>query len=89
MGVRLAPEWLSQGDERILEFLEEEVKSSPNEIANSDKIRLSRSHINTRLSKLRNANLVSRTSPGLYTLAEKGEKYLKGAADLRNEPEPR
>lgn len=88
MAVRLSADWMGQVDDRILEYLESEGPVSPGKMAESDKIRFSRDYVNRRLILLRKANLVEMIGNGVYSLSSKGQEYLAGVADLRDEPEP-
>jgi predicted transcriptional regulator len=85
---RKHPEWLSQVDERVLEFLEAETKGTPQEIADSIPQSSSNKYVNQRLSKLVEAGLAQRVARGQYRITEKGIAFLAGKEDLRDEPEP-
>ncbi|NLV10694.1 ArsR family transcriptional regulator [Halomicrobium mukohataei] len=56
----------------------------------SDGYDISYSTIKRRLPKLEAAELIEIADPSgpWYRITEKGERYLQGEADLRDEPEP-
>lgn len=83
--MRIAAEWMTGADDRILEFLHENSPNSPTEIANDERVRYSRPHINQRLKKLTTHSLVEDYGNGVYAITDAGEAYLEGeldAADL-------
>ena len=88
MGVRLSADWMTKADERILEYLESEVKATPSEMSSDDRIRYDRKYIQHRLAILVEAGLVTRVHRGVYTLSSSGQAYLVGSEDMRDEPEP-
>ena len=88
MGVRLSADWMTKADDRILEFLESEMKATPSEMADDARIRYDGQYIQQRLAVLLEAGLITRVHRGVYTLSSKGQEYLAGTADLRDEPEP-
>ena len=88
MAIRKPPNWLTQTDERILEFLEKEVKASPMEMADSGLISKDNKYISQRLTVLLGADLVQKTARGVYRITDRGQGYLAGVEDLRDEPEP-
>lgn len=79
---------MTQTDERILEFVESEVKASPKEIAESGYVSNDNKYISQRLKVLLGSGLVQRVSRGLYRITPKGREYLSGDADLRDEEKP-
>lgn len=76
-------------DERILEFLSVEGRSSPKMIADDERIPFVRQYVNRRLSALANAGFVQKVGRGFYQLTEQGEDYLSGEFDARDLPDPR
>ncbi|WP_459191574.1 winged helix-turn-helix domain-containing protein [Halosimplex sp. J119] len=87
-------EWMTGSDDVILEFLEDSgAGHNLQGIANNFEdrgISISYKTVTRRLPKLYEAGLVD-TLPGkgkYYAITEKGEAYLEGNADLRDEPEP-
>jgi DNA-binding PadR family transcriptional regulator len=86
--------WMTGSDDAILEFLEDTGAGLNYQgIANNfddRNIEISYKTITRRLPKLEKAGLV-RVLPGkgkYFAITEKGEAYLRGDADLRDEPEP-
>lgn len=79
--MRLSARWMSIADDRILEFLQEEGPQSPTRIHEDGRVRFTRQHINTRCQKLANYGLVQNLGNGVYTITDKGERYLDGALD--------
>jgi predicted transcriptional regulator len=73
-------------DDRILEILSDTgIILSPAVIAlNIDK---SRDEVNRRLSVLVDEGYVERVKRGYYVISDRGERYLDGDADLRDESE--
>lgn len=88
MAVRLSPGWMTKADDRILEYLEEEVKASPGEIADDERIDYERKYIQRRLKKLTDAGLITRVHRGQYLLSDTGAGYLAGQKDLSDLDEP-
>lgn len=88
MAVRLSPDWLTKADDRILEYLDEEVKASPGEMADDKRIKYNRKYIQRRLKKLTDAGLITRVHRGQYLLSDLGAGYLAGQKDLSNLDEP-
>jgi predicted transcriptional regulator len=80
--------WLSQADERILEFFEEEKKASAEEMSNDERVSLNQNYITQRLQILLKSGLLERRGRGLYRITEKGIAFLAGQEDLRDEPDP-
>lgn len=70
-------EWMTQADERILEFLlEKEIVASPSVIgANID---YTGEYISRRCRKLTDAGLLQRADASNYRLTELGERFLEG-----------
>ena len=79
---------MQPADDRILEWLDSNVAGGPKSIADDEKIDLSRGTISRRLRILNRGELVERPQRGQYNLSDKGQQYLAGAIDLRDDPEP-
>ncbi len=79
--MRLAGEWMAGADDRVLEFLREEGPSSPKKMFDDGRIRFSRGYINTRCQKLAKYGLVVNLGNGVYSITERGERYLNGDLD--------
>lgn len=88
MGIRKPAKWMQPADDRILEFLENNRAAGPKSIEENDEIDLARSTISNRLRVLHNGGLINRIQRGTYHITDKGSRYLVGAVDLRDEPEP-
>jgi predicted transcriptional regulator len=79
--------WLTQSDERVLEFLEEkEIEASPSVIAAN--IDYNPSYISRRCKKLLAADLIQHTSASNYRITTLGVDYLDGLVDPDDVPEP-
>lgn len=73
-------EWMTQGDERILEFLhEKDIVASPSVIAAN--IDYTAEYISRRCRKLTDASLLQRVDPSNYRITDLGEQYLSGELD--------
>lgn len=73
-------DWMTQADERILEFLfEKEIIASPSVIAAN--IDYTGEYISRRCRKLADAHLLQRVDASNYRLTTLGEKFLTGEAD--------
>lgn len=84
----MPPEWLTQSDERILEFLDSESKATPMEMADSGLISASNSYISQRLQLLLEIELVERVAHGQYRITPKGHAFVAGQEDLRDLDKP-
>lgn len=70
-------DWMTQGDERILEFLQEkDIVASPSVI--SANIDYTGEYISRRCRKLAEAELLQRVDASNYRLTELGEGFLDG-----------
>lgn len=75
--MRVRIEWLTQGDERVLEFLaEHDIVASPSVIAAN--IDYNASYISRRCTQLLDASLIRRADASNYHITELGERYLEG-----------
>lgn len=73
-------EWMTQADERILEFLrEKDIVASPSVIGAN--INYTGEYISRRCRKLADAGLVQRVDATNYRITEKGILYLDGELD--------
>ena len=82
--MRFDAEWMSRADDRILEHLVEEGPDTPKEMAESDRVRFSRQHINQRCKILVSYRLLVHLGNGVYDITEQGEQYLAGELDARD-----
>ncbi|MDR5674041.1 winged helix-turn-helix transcriptional regulator [Halalkaliarchaeum sp. AArc-GB] len=69
-------------DDRILEILNSEGRSTPKNLAETDFIHRSRPTVNQRLQKLEEAGLVEKEGRGLYKVTDNGRLYLIGGYDV-------
>ena len=77
--------WMSQCDNRILEFLNEtDIVATPFVIANN--IDYSRQYVNQRIRILATNGLVENTGDGLYRITDLGRAYLNGELDVDDLP---
>lgn len=75
-------DWMTQADERILEFLQEkDIVASPSVIAAN--IDYTGEYISRRCRKLTDAGLLQRVDASNYRLTELGEQFLSG--DIESE----
>ncbi|WP_435345079.1 MarR family transcriptional regulator [Haloarchaeobius sp. HRN-SO-5] len=75
-------EWMTQADERILEFLQEkDIVASPSVIAAN--IDYTNEYISRRCQRLADGGLLQRVDPTNYRITELGERFLAG--DLEKE----
>lgn len=78
--MRKSGEWMTLWDDRILEM----IRSDPDKIgkvknlADQETIRISRSSVSRRCSKLADHGLLRRIGDGVYVITERGERYLDG-----------
>ncbi|PSP37901.1 MarR family transcriptional regulator [Halobacteriales archaeon QH_7_65_31] len=70
-------DWMTQADERVLEFLhEKDIVASPSVIAAN--IDYTQEYISRRCRKLTNAGLLQRADASNYRVTELGERFLNG-----------
>lgn len=81
--MRFDADWMSRADDRIMEHLAEDGPDTPKNMAESDRVRFSRQHINQRCKKLVSYGLLVHLGNGVYDLTTKGEAYLQGNLDVR------
>jgi len=73
-------EWMTQADERILEFLQEkDIIASPSVIAAN--IDYTGEYISRRCRKLEDAGLLQRVDPSNYRLTDLGNRFLEAQAE--------
>jgi hypothetical protein len=68
-------------DDRILEYIRAEGSGSPTEMAESGYVRYSSGYISKRAGKLAERGLLDNLGNGVYTITERGERYLDGEID--------
>ena len=68
-------------DDRILEYIRENGSGRPKEMKDSGYVRYTRSYISQRCKKLVKHGLLQDLGNGVYTITERGEKYLAGEID--------
>jgi len=67
-------------DDRILEYVRENGSGSPKKMS-EDGVRYSRTYVSQRCRKLVKHGLLDDLGNGVYTISERGEKYLDGELD--------
>lgn len=76
-------EWMTQADERALEFLQEkDIVASPSVIAAN--IDYTGEYISRRCRKLTDAGLLQRIDASNYRLTELGDQFLRGEVDAED-----
>ncbi|WP_310898490.1 MarR family transcriptional regulator [Haloarcula onubensis] len=75
---RYSGDWMVLADDRILEYLYEEERGAPTDMVKSGFVRYSNSYVSQRLKKLESHGLVQNLGRGLYTITDRGKKYLNG-----------
>ncbi|WP_435349215.1 MarR family transcriptional regulator [Haloarchaeobius sp. HRN-SO-5] len=81
--MRFDADWMSRADDRILEYLSADGPDTPKGMADSDRVRFSRQHINQRCKTLVDYGLVVHLGNGVYGTTHEGEQYLAGDLDAR------
>ena len=71
-------------DDRILEYLRENETAGGTEMANSG-VRYSQGYISERCKKLAEHNLVRPLGNGIYTITDRGVRYLDGEIDVSDD----
>ena len=82
LGMRKSTDWMTIWDDRIMEIIRDGGPTSASELSKEKYIRTSRPNISRRLNKLADHGLLHRLPNGVYSLTEKGEKYLDGELDV-------
>lgn len=76
-------EWITQADERVLEFLrDKDIVASPSVIAAN--IDYTSEYISRRCRKLEDAGLLQRVDATNYRITEVGERFLEGDIDAQD-----
>lgn len=76
-------DWMTQADERVLEFLyEKDIVASPSVVAAN--IDYTGEYISRRCRKLADAGLIQRVDASNYRLTELGEKFLAGEVEAED-----
>lgn len=79
--MRYSGDWMVLADDRILEYIRENGSGSPAEMKDSGYVRYTSSYISKRCRKLVNHGLLNDLGNGVYTVSERGERYLDGEID--------
>lgn len=80
-------DWMTQADERVLEFLhEKDIVASPTVIAAN--IDYTAEYISRRCRKLADAGLLQRVDPSNYRLTDLGRDFIDGDVDADEIAEP-
>ena len=88
MALRLPADWMKPIDDRLLEYLDAEGTATPKSIADDSRIDYDRQYIGVRLRTLQETGLIEKVGRGVYRITDRGQGYLAGVEDLREEPEP-
>jgi len=80
--------WMTQQDDRILEYLAEESWTTPSIIESEPTIDISEGHIKERLLFLCYAGLVDRLHADMFEITGMGLRYLDGELDAAHRPWP-
>jgi len=76
-------DWMTQADERVLEFLhEKDIVASPSVIAAN--IDYTGEYISRRCQQLEDAELIQRVDATNYCITDIGEQYLAGELDAED-----
>jgi predicted transcriptional regulator len=79
--MRYSGDWMVLADDRILEYIRENESGRPTAMSRSGAVRYSRQYIHDRCKKLVEHGLLKHLGNGVYTITERGEKYLNGEID--------
>lgn len=79
--MRKSGAWMTIWDDRILEIIRDSDSGNATDIANHKYIRVSRSTITRRLSRLADHGLLTHLGNGVYVITDQGERYLEGEVD--------
>ena len=82
--LRHSGDWMTQLDDRILEYLHENEAASPTEMMKGGPINFSRAYIGRRCKKLKENGLLREISDATYVITDDGEAYLEGRLDTEN-----
>lgn len=76
--MRYSADWMVLADDRILEYIYNNDSGTPSEMKNAGYVRFTRSYISKRCKKLVDEGFLKHLGNGVYTITERGEKYLNG-----------
>ena len=76
--MRKSSDWMTIWDDRIMEIIRDGGPTSASELVKHQYIHTSRSTISRRLNKLADHGLLQRLPNGVFSLTEKGNRYLNG-----------
>jgi len=79
--MRQSAKWMTLVDDRVLEYVDEHGHGSPKEMKEEGPIRYSRQHVARRCRKLAEHGLLTHVGNGVYTITERGRRYLRGELD--------
>jgi DNA-binding Lrp family transcriptional regulator len=71
-------------DDRILELIRRDGSGSPTELAETEYIDVSATHVGRRLKRLAEHGMVRPLGNGVYVITEVGEAYLDGEVSAKN-----
>ncbi|MHB9287341.1 hypothetical protein ACKVMT_09925 [Halobacteriales archaeon Cl-PHB] len=85
--MRKSGEWMTIWDDRILEVIhaDEDQVGQVGDLADNELIRISQSSVSRRCKKLAEHGLLRRIGEGVYLLTDRGERYLEGDLDARED----
>lgn len=72
-------------DDRVLEYIRENGHGSPAEMKRNGPIPYSRAYIAERCRKLADYGLLQPVGNGVYTITDRGERYLDGELDTHED----
>lgn len=79
--MRYSGDWMVLADDRILEYIREKGSGRPKQMVDSGYVRYTRSYVSQRCKKLVEHGLLDDLGNGVYTITERGERYLDGELD--------
>jgi predicted transcriptional regulator len=79
--MRYSGDWMVLADDRILEYIRNNESGRPKAMKDSGYVRYTRSYISQRCKKLVEHGLLRDLGNGVYTITERGERYLDGEID--------
>jgi predicted transcriptional regulator len=79
--MRYSGDWMVLADDRILEYIRENGSGRPKAMVDSGYVRYTRSYVTQRCKKLVSHGLLNDLGNGVYTITERGERYLDGEID--------
>lgn len=72
-------------DDRVLEFIQDAGHGAPKEMKEKGPIPYSRGYITTRCHELAEHGLLQNVGNGVYTITDRGERYLAGELSTRED----